>query len=82
MSEFQSLFDVPALRTVAPGAALLGVAAGVVGCFALLRRESLQGDVVSHAALPGVAIAFLFGGRSPLVLVLGGAVAGWTNNNR
>lgn len=72
-----SLFDVPALRTVAPGAALLGVAAGAVGCFAVLRRQSLQGDVVSHAALPGVALAFLLGGRSPVMLILGGAVAGW-----
>ena len=73
----RELFDVPALRTVAPGAALLGAAAGAVGCFAVLRRQSLQGDVVSHAALPGVALAFLLGGRSPLLLVLGGAAAGW-----
>lgn len=71
------LFDVPALRTVAPGAALLGIAAGAIGCFAVLRRQSLQGDVVSHAALPGVALAFLLGARSPLLLVVGGAVAGW-----
>jgi manganese/zinc/iron transport system permease protein len=72
-----SLFEAPSLRTVAPGAALLGLAAGAVGCFAVLRRQSLQGDVVSHAALPGVAIAFLLGGRSPVLLILGGAVAGW-----
>lgn len=72
-----SLLEVPALRTVAAGTALLGLAAGAVGCFAVLRRQSLQGDVVSHAALPGVAIAFLLGGRSPLMLVIGGAVAGW-----
>jgi manganese/zinc/iron transport system permease protein len=72
-----SLFEAPALRTVAPGAALLGLAAGAVGCFAVLRRQSLQGDVVSHAALPGVAIAFLLGGRSPVLLIVGGAVAGW-----
>ncbi|HSQ58701.1 MAG TPA: iron chelate uptake ABC transporter family permease subunit, partial [Gemmata sp.] len=51
--------------------------AGAVGCFAVLRRQSLQGDVVSHAALPGVAIAFLLGGQSPVLLVVGGAVAGW-----
>lgn len=73
----RALFESPALRTVAPGAALLGLAAGAVGCFAVLRRQSLQGDVVSHAALPGVAVAFLLGGRSPLMLILGGAVAGW-----
>ena len=72
-----SLLDVPALRTVVPGTALLGLTAGAVGCFAVLRRQSLQGDVVSHAALPGVAIAFLLGGRSPVLLIVGGAVAGW-----
>jgi manganese/zinc/iron transport system permease protein len=37
----------------------------------------LQGDVVSHAALPGLGAAFLLGAREPLSLVLGGAVAGW-----
>lgn len=74
---FFSLFDVPALRTVALGAALLGLVAGAVGCFAVLRRQSLQGDVVSHAALPGVAIAFLLGARSPAALVGAGATAGW-----
>ena len=72
-----SLLDVPALQTVVPGTALLGLAAGAVGCFAVLRRQSLQGDVVSHAALPGVAVAFLLGGRSPVLLIVGGAVAGW-----
>lgn len=72
-----SLLNVPALRTVAAGTALLGLATGAVGCFAVLRRQSLQGDVVSHAALPGVAVAFLIGGRSPIMLVIGGAVAGW-----
>jgi manganese/zinc/iron transport system permease protein len=72
-----TFWDVPALRTVAPGVALLGMAAGAVGCFALLRRQSLQGDVVSHAALPGVAVAFLLGGRSPFAMIVGGALAGW-----
>jgi manganese/zinc/iron transport system permease protein len=49
----------------------------VVGSFAVLRRQSLQGDAVAHAALPGVAAAFLLGARAPLALVFGGAVAGW-----
>jgi manganese/zinc/iron transport system permease protein len=72
-----SLLDTAALRTPALGAALLGLVAGAVGSFAVLRRQSLQGDMVSHAALPGVAVAFLLGGRTPLDLILGGAVAGW-----
>jgi manganese/zinc/iron transport system permease protein len=46
-------------RIVAIGTTMLGVAAGIVGVFMLLRRRSLLGDVVSHSTLPGIAIAFL-----------------------
>lgn len=67
----------PAVRTVAVGTALLGAVTGAVGTFAVVRRQSLQGDAVSHAALPGVALAYLLGGRSEVVLVLGAAVTGW-----
>lgn len=67
----------PTLRTVALGTAALGATAGLVGAFAVARRESLQGDAVSHAALPGLAAAFALGGRSPLAVLLGGAAAGW-----
>jgi manganese/zinc/iron transport system permease protein len=65
------------VQVVGGGLALLGAVAGVIGTFAVVRRQSLQGDAISHAALPGVALAFLLGGRSPVALVLGGAVAGW-----
>ena len=71
-----ALLDTAALRAPAAGAALLGLVAGAVGSFAVLRRQSLQGDVVSHAALPGVALAFLLGGRDPITLVQGAAVTG------
>lgn len=71
------LFDYT-LRTVALGAGMLGIVAGALGCFAVLRRQSLLGDAISHAALPGIVLAFLLTGtKSPLVLVLGAAVAGW-----
>ena len=69
--------NTSALWVPAAGTAGLGLAAGAVGSFAVLRRQSLQGDAVAHAALPGVAAAFLLGGRAPLALVLGGAAAGW-----
>jgi manganese/zinc/iron transport system permease protein len=46
-------------RLVLLGTTLFGLATGLVGSFMLLRRRSLVGDVVSHASLPGVAIAFL-----------------------
>jgi manganese/zinc/iron transport system permease protein len=66
------------LRTIALGSALLGIVSGALGSFALLRRQSLLGDAISHAALPGIALAFLFtGSKSPLVLLLGAAAAGW-----
>lgn len=77
MEVWQSLVESNALRTVAMCAAALGVVAGAIGSFAVLRRQSLQGDAVSHAALPGVAIAFLLGGREPVWLVLGAAASGW-----
>ncbi len=71
------LLSDPTLRTVAMGTAAIGALAGFVGTFAVVRRQSLQGDAISHAALPGLAMAFLLGARSPVVLVLGAALAGW-----
>jgi len=66
------------LRTVALGAALLGAVSGSLGTFALLRRRALLGDAMSHAALPGIAIAFLItGSKAPLVILAGAAVAAW-----
>lgn len=66
------------LRTVAFGAMALGIISGVLGCFAVLRQQALLGDAMSHAALPGVVLAFMLtGSRAPLVLILGAAIAGW-----
>lgn len=39
---------------------VIGVVAGVVGCFIILRGMSLMGDAISHAVLPGVAISYIF----------------------
>lgn len=41
------------------GTAALGLAAGLVGCFLVLRKEALVSDAVSHATLPGIGIGFL-----------------------
>jgi len=77
--DFFNIFSDYTLRTVALGAALLGMVSGALGSFAVLRKQSLLGDAISHAALPGIALAFLFtGSKATLVLVLGAGVAGWT----
>lgn len=66
------------VRTVALGAATLGITAGVLGTFASLRRQSLAGDAVSHAALPGIAIVFLLtDSKTPIALLIGATLAGW-----
>ncbi|MCS6852294.1 MAG: metal ABC transporter permease [Gemmataceae bacterium] len=66
------------LVIVAAGAGLLGVVSGAVGSFAVLRKQSLLGDAISHAALPGIVLAFyLTRSKAPIVLLLGAAGAGW-----
>lgn len=65
------------IRTVALGTAILGVVSGVLGSFAVLRRQSLLGDALSHAALPGVALAYMLTtSKAPIVLMLGAGAAG------
>lgn len=77
MELLSSLFTDYTIRTVALGAAVLGIVAGALGTFALLRRQSLLGDAMSHAALPGVVIAFMLtASKAPVILTLGAAVAG------
>jgi manganese/zinc/iron transport system permease protein len=64
-------------QSVLIGTVLLGALSGGVGSFAVLRGHSLLGDVISHAAFPGIALAFLVTwSKNPLVLLTGGAVAG------
>lgn len=76
LTDFFSLRD-PNIRYVLAGTILLGISAGALGCFAILRRRALVGDAVAHAILPGVCLAFIFsGGKDPLMLVLGSFVFG------
>lgn len=68
---------------VAFGACALGISAGSVGAFLYLRKRALVSDAVSHATLPGLALAFLvlvaFGGDGRFLpgLLLGSAVSAW-----
>lgn len=72
------LVDDYTLRTVALGAVALGAVGGALGTFAVLRRQALVGDAISHAALPGVVLAYvLLGTKASLALMLGAAVTGF-----
>jgi len=56
---------------------LIAGSCALVGCYLVLRRLALLGDAISHAVLPGIAVAFLLtGNRSPLPMFLGAAVVG------
>ncbi|MCC6145503.1 MAG: metal ABC transporter permease, partial [Candidatus Hydrogenedentes bacterium] len=60
------------------GSIALSVAAALIGSFAYLRRQSLIGDALAHAALPGVCMAFLLTGtKNPLIILAGATVSCW-----
>lgn len=64
-------------RVVLVGVTLLGVASAVVGSFAVLRKRSLVGDAVAHAALPGICAAyFVVGERNFGAFLIGALVFG------
>ncbi|WP_242120262.1 metal ABC transporter permease [Aestuariivivens sediminicola] len=73
----QLVFTDYTLRTITLGTAILGAVTGMLGSFAVLRKQSLLGDAISHAALPGIAIAFLITGiKDSNVLLLGALISG------
>lgn len=71
---FSLVFTDYTLRTITLGTAILGAICGMLGSFAVLRKQSLLGDAISHAALPGIALAFLITGTKDTNLLLIGAL--------
>ncbi len=71
---FDQVFSDYTLRTITLGTAVLGAVCGMLGSFAVLRKQSLLGDAISHAALPGIALAFLITGTKDTNLLLAGAL--------
>ncbi|MEY2716588.1 MAG: zinc transport system rane protein TroD [Planctomycetota bacterium] len=68
-------FDVPVLAS----ALLALVACATMGNWLVLRKESMTGDAIAHAVLPGIVAGFLVTGRHSLpAMFLGAAVAGAT----
>jgi zinc/manganese transport system permease protein len=66
------------MRRALAGVIALSVAAAPLGVLLMLRRMSLTGDGMSHAILPGTAIAYALFGMSLWPLTIGGFAAGVT----
>lgn len=88
LPDFSQVIDTLLFRAgfntslVVAGTTLLGLAAGIIGVFMLLRKRSLMTDALSHATLPGLAGAFLLASvlgldaRSLPLLLAGAACTG------
>ena len=51
--------------------------AGLLGNFLILRKQAMIGDAISHAVLPGLALAFMVSNTThPVVFFIGAALAG------
>ncbi|MDT7827524.1 metal ABC transporter permease [Pricia sp. S334] len=75
--ELSDFFTDYTLRTITLGTAVLGAICGMLGSFAVLRKQSLLGDAISHAALPGIALAFIFTGtKDSNFLLIGALISG------
>lgn len=62
ITEFiQGLYQFHFLQNALVTAIVIGIVAGAVGCFIILRGMSLMGDAISHAVLPGVALSYILG---------------------
>ena len=64
------------MRSALVACMALAVASGPLGTLLLLRRMGLVGDVLSHAVMPGAAVAFALAGSSLAVLSVGGLFTG------
>lgn len=54
-------FDYGFMQRALLSSVLVGGVGGILSCFIMLKRWSLLGDAISHAVLPGVAVAYLLG---------------------
>lgn len=68
------IFNDYTLRIVLLGTALLGAVSGIVGVFLTIRKQSLVGDTLSHATLPGIVLAFMITNQSSLLVSIIGAI--------
>jgi zinc/manganese transport system permease protein len=73
---FATPFTDEAARRALVAIVVLSFGSAPIGVFLMLRRMSLMGDAMSHAILPGVAVAFLLTGMNRIMMTIGGLIAG------
>lgn len=73
---WQPFADFAFMRHALVGCLALALGCAPIGLFLVLRRMSLVGDAMSHAILPGAAIAFIAYGLSLTAMSIGGLIAG------
>lgn len=72
-----NLFQDYTFLVVALGSAVLGLLSGVLGTLAVLNKQALIGDGISHSALPGLVLAFMIiGVKQTLPMMLGALLSG------
>ena len=71
----RGLLQDAAFKSAVAGGLALALGGAPLGVLLIARRVSLIGDALSHALLPGVAIAYLTAGPNPAALTVGALVA-------
>lgn len=72
-----ALFSDYTFLLVMSSCAVLAAVSSMIGLVIVLQKESLVGDALSHAALPGVVIAFLIiQEKNTLILLFGAFISG------
>jgi len=73
---FDPFLHSDAMKRALAASLAVAIAGAPLGVMLIIRRMALAGDVLTHTLLPGVAMAFLLAGQSPVVMILGGTLSG------
>ena len=73
---FDPFLHSDAMKRALAASLAVAIAGPPLGVMLIIRRMALAGDVLTHTLLPGVAMAFLLAGQSPIVMILGGTLSG------
>lgn len=73
---FDPFIHSDAMKRALAASLAISVAGAPLGVMLIIRRMALAGDVLTHTLLPGVAVAFLLAGETPVVMIIGGTISG------